>query len=116
MALFQLKYALTLVLAMVICMLVRNLGNDLNRNEILTNKWISIKLNDSFKISGNCFCGNSYGSYGLAPNCDMACNANANEICGGSDANSIYSTQCPMSNLVLIKDSNNHYPYHGHVA
>ncbi len=38
-----------------------------------------------------CFCGNSYGRYGGAPNCNLRCSGNSNQICGGSWANSIYS-------------------------
>jgi hypothetical protein len=37
-----------------------------------------------------CFCGNSYGSYGNADNCDMRCHGNAQQICGGIWANSVY--------------------------
>ena len=47
--------------------------------------------------SHQCFCGNSYGSYGLATNCNMNCAGNTNEICGGYSTNSIYSTQCLQS-------------------
>lgn len=39
----------------------------------------------------HCFCGNSYGKYGPATNCDMKCGGNAAEMCGGSFANSVYS-------------------------
>jgi len=39
----------------------------------------------------HCFCGNSYGKYGPATNCDMKCAGNPAEICGGSFANSVYS-------------------------
>jgi hypothetical protein len=45
-----------------------------------------------------CFCGSSYGKYGKATDCNMACSADAAEICGGSWANSIYST---MSNACV---------------
>ena len=41
----------------------------------------------------HCFCGNSYGKYGPATNCDMKCGGNAAEMCGGSFANSVYSTK-----------------------
>lgn len=37
-----------------------------------------------------CFCGDSYGKFGKADNCNMACSGNASEICGGSWANSVY--------------------------
>ena len=39
-----------------------------------------------------CFCGNSYGKYGQAKNCDMKCGGNPSEFCGDVWANSIYST------------------------
>lgn len=39
-----------------------------------------------------CFCGNSYGSYGTATNCNVTCSANPNENCGGFWANSVYYT------------------------
>ncbi len=37
-----------------------------------------------------CYCGNAYGKYGKATNCDVKCGGNSNEICGGSWANSVY--------------------------
>ncbi|BAT72175.1 conserved hypothetical protein [Thermosulfidibacter takaii ABI70S6] len=37
-----------------------------------------------------CFCGNSYGKYGKAQNCNMLCSGNRKEICGGVWANSVY--------------------------
>jgi hypothetical protein len=40
--------------------------------------------------SSYCFCGSSYGRYGAASNCNMACSANGGEICGGGYANSVY--------------------------
>ncbi len=42
-----------------------------------------------------------YGSYGLSGNCNANCPKNKNEICGGSNANSIYST-CIKSKIVCI--------------
>jgi len=42
------------------------------------------------QYSGYCFCGNSYGKYGRATNCNMRCNGNKSKICGGTWANSIY--------------------------
>ena len=41
-----------------------------------------------------CYCSNTYGSYGFSSNCNMACSGNSNQICGGGLANSVYSTQC----------------------
>lgn len=38
----------------------------------------------------HCFCGNTYGRYGPAANCDMKCAGNPSQVCGGSWANSVY--------------------------
>ncbi|MCU0553544.1 MAG: WSC domain-containing protein [Syntrophales bacterium] len=38
----------------------------------------------------HCHCGNSYGKYGPAKNCDAKCSGNQAEICGGTWANSVY--------------------------
>ena len=43
------------------------------------------------QYGSQCFCGNSYGKYGPANNCNMSCSGNRSEICGGFWANSIYS-------------------------
>jgi hypothetical protein len=47
-------------------------------------------------IRSECYCGSSYGSYGLASAtgrvCDMSCSINFGQICGGGFANSIYLT------------------------
>jgi len=41
--------------------------------------------------NGNqCFCGNSYGTYGTSTGCNTACAGNSGENCGGGWANSIY--------------------------
>lgn len=39
-----------------------------------------------------CFCDNKYGKFGNANRCDMKCAGNPSQICGGSWANSVYST------------------------
>jgi len=39
-----------------------------------------------------CYCGNAFGSYGISNNCNAFCPYNPSEICGGSNANSIYET------------------------
>lgn len=36
-----------------------------------------------------CFCGNRYGQFGPATNCDMGCSGDNTEACGGSWANSV---------------------------
>ena len=40
----------------------------------------------------SCFCGNSYGNYGLDQTCSCtsSCSADTTQICGGSLRNSIY--------------------------
>ncbi|MBL9015832.1 MAG: WSC domain-containing protein [Myxococcales bacterium] len=40
----------------------------------------------------SCLCGNRYGTQGQANNCNMACTGDARAVCGGSNANSVYST------------------------
>ncbi len=44
------------------------------------------------QYSTQCFCGNSYGKYGRATNCNMKCGGNPYQICGGFWSNSVYST------------------------
>ena len=39
----------------------------------------------------HCFCGNEFGKYGKASNCDMKCGGSATETCGGNSANSVYA-------------------------
>ena len=42
--------------------------------------------------SGECRCGDVYGSQGTRPetDCSMACNGDSSQICGEANANSIY--------------------------
>lgn len=40
----------------------------------------------------SCLCGNQYGRYGTADNCNLPCTGNLNLNCGGYLANSIFST------------------------
>ena len=40
----------------------------------------------------SCLCGNSYGRYGQASNCDYRCTGDANQVCGGYNANSVFTT------------------------
>jgi hypothetical protein len=42
--------------------------------------------------TNQCFCDNTYGSYGTSTNCIEYCNSNNGEICGGPWANSVYLT------------------------
>ncbi len=44
------------------------------------------------QFSKECYCGNSYGSYGADPNgCNMPCAGNTGEMCGGGSRNSVYT-------------------------
>lgn len=40
----------------------------------------------------SCLCGNRYGRYGPAPNCNYACTGDRGQVCGGYNANSVYAT------------------------
>ncbi len=65
-------------------------------------KCISFCNSRGFRYAGvqygsQCFCGNSYGKYGRANNCNMKCNGNPNEICGGFWANDIYELRSSTS-------------------
>jgi hypothetical protein len=45
------------------------------------------------QFSSWCFCGNRYGTFGKANNCNMRCSGDSSEICGGSWANSVYKAK-----------------------
>jgi hypothetical protein len=40
----------------------------------------------------SCLCGNRYGKYGAANNCDYPCTGDRSQMCGGYNANSVYGT------------------------
>ena len=46
------------------------------------------------QYSSECWCGNSYGLYGVKPTneCNMPCAGNEGEMCGGANRNSVYTT------------------------
>jgi hypothetical protein len=48
------------------------------------------------QYSSQCFCGNSYGRYGKASNCNMPCKGDANQKCGGTWANLVYQIAKPQ--------------------
>jgi len=55
-----------------------------------------------FKFAGvqygeSCLCGNSYGRYGTASNCNMKCTGDPGQNCGGYSANAVYSTGAAVS-------------------
>ena len=47
-------------------------------------------------LRDECFCGDSYGSYGTAESnklkCDIKCSIDRRQICGGYHTNSVYCT------------------------
>lgn len=43
------------------------------------------------QFGGYCFCGNAFGRFGEANNCDVKCSGNGQQTCGGSWANSVYA-------------------------
>ena len=58
---------------------------------------VAICKSKGFRYAGvqygeSCLCGNSYGRYGAANNCNMACTGDPNETCGGGFANFVYAT------------------------
>jgi hypothetical protein len=44
------------------------------------------------QYGGHCFCGNKFGKFGTADNCNARCTGNRDETCGGTWANAIYRT------------------------
>jgi WSC domain len=40
----------------------------------------------------SCLCGNGYGKFGVADNCNYPCTGDAGQMCGGYNSNSVYST------------------------
>jgi hypothetical protein len=49
------------------------------------------------QYGSQCFCGSTYGRYGGADNCNMACGGSTTETCGGVWANAIYRTGATAS-------------------
>ena len=59
--------------------------------------WCNVQ---GFKYAGlqdgnQCFCGNSFGSYGVSNECSSTCSGDPTSLCGGSWANSVYATGGP---------------------
>lgn len=44
------------------------------------------------QYSESCLCGNRYGQFGTADNCNMPCTGDASQMCGGMNSNMVYST------------------------
>ncbi len=62
------------------------------------------------QYSESCLCGNSYGRYGVADNCNMKCTGDNGQICGGYSSNGVYSTGFTLGDgqikVVKNKDKN----------
>jgi hypothetical protein len=48
----------------------------------------------------SCLCGDSYGLYGNADNCNMLCTGDPSKICGGSNANMVFATGLPGAQVI----------------
>ncbi|HVF64470.1 MAG TPA: WSC domain-containing protein, partial [Casimicrobiaceae bacterium] len=48
----------------------------------------------------SCLCGNRYGKYGAANNCNVPCTGDRNQTCGGNYANSVYATGVTITTLI----------------
>ena len=57
----------------------------------------------ALQYSRSCVCGNSYGKYGKANNCNMKCTGDSSEICGGAWANSVYKIHNPKRPAMIPK-------------
>ena len=71
-------------------------GNLLNSNSMTVEKCISFCNGFTYagiEVGSWCFCGNSYGKYGVATNCTYSCAGNASQECGGYWANSVYKVK-----------------------
>ena len=55
------------------------------------------------QYGNQCYCGNSFGKYDTADNCDMACSGDESQMCGGTWANMIYGTglECEYTMAVV---------------
>jgi hypothetical protein len=40
----------------------------------------------------SCLCGNRYGQFGPADNCNMPCTGDQGQTCGGINSNNVYGT------------------------
>lgn len=56
------------------------------------------------QYSESCLCGNNYGKYGVADNCNMKCTGDGSQICGGYSSNGIYATGF-VANDIQVKNN-----------
>ncbi len=71
-------------------------GNLWNSSSMTVEKCISFCNGFTYagiEVGSWCFCGNSYGKYGVATNCTYSCAGNASQECGGYWANSVYKVK-----------------------
>jgi hypothetical protein len=66
-------------------------------NQNTPERCIALCASKQFRFAGvqygqSCLCGNSYGRYGSATNCNMACTGSPSQICGGINSNNVYRT------------------------
>ena len=54
------------------------------------------------QFAEHCYCGDSYGRYGNAANCDKPCSGDASQMCGGAYANNVLRNNCNMHIFVTI--------------
>ena len=57
------------------------------------------------QYGSQCFCGNTYGRYGPANNCNMRCAGDPSQACGGEWANSVFVTGVPLRPVCLLYTS-----------
>jgi hypothetical protein len=83
-----------------------DLDGDLIRDPANTpKKCIEHCRNKGFAYAGvqygeSCLCGNSYGRYGPADNCNMPCTGDGSQTCGGFYANMVFSTGLPVPGTI----------------
>ena len=73
-------------------------GLIVNTSTMTTEQCIATCAEKGFTYAGTqyasyCVCGNSYGKYGPANNCNMQCVGNPKQTCGGNAANCVYSVK-----------------------
>ncbi len=72
-------------------------GFQISEPDMTIEKCVQHCSSRNFSVAGTqfgtwCFCGNDFGQYGQADNCNMNCAGNSYQICGGGWANSIYAS------------------------
>jgi hypothetical protein len=75
----------------------RDLADETSLSPVTVETCISTCKGAGYTYAGvqygsQCFCGDSYGEYGAATDCNMACNGDSAETCGGTWANDVYPT------------------------